>query len=130
MIVFQPESQILEPLEGKANETAAKSIMIWRVWYVPFIETKDHIDLGFVGLVPMNFLARTGYIWLYPKGFPSRKVLQESKIAFSFFLDQLPWTTYTYTEIGKMKNSRFAEFMGYRQIYTLDGYHFFERDTK
>lgn len=129
MIVFHEIKELPSPPEGKAEDTVSRSLCLWSVTYVPLNETKDHITLGYFGLIPLDYLARTGYIWLMPADPAPRKALQEAKHAFQSFLARLPWQTYAYTEVAKKGNRRFAEFMGYRHAITADGYHFFERPS-
>lgn len=105
--------------------------MICQVLYVPRNEARSHTVLGYFGLVPVDYLARVAYIWLAPAvDQPSRKMLQEAKVAFTGFCNLLTWTTYAYTELNNRRNFRFASFMGYVHEIDADGYHFFSRAKK
>jgi hypothetical protein len=118
-------------LQEKPASQVNRSLFLWKMLYVSGNEAKNHTTLGYFGLVPVDYLSRVGYLWLAPQTkTPSRKMMQEAKIAFTSFSNLLPWTTYVYTELNNKRNRRFAEFMGYIHEIDADGYHFFSRDKK
>jgi len=129
MIYFIPVEASEVPPIGKGEDTLAKSLVVWRVTYIPLIESNDHTNLGYIGLVPLDFLARVGWVWLHLEGSPTRAMIRDAKQAFFALTASIPWTTYIYTELARAKDTRFAEFMGYRITHTADGFNFLERDA-